>query len=102
MDNAFLESIRNRLVYLSEADTAYATASEHRGKARYGQAAKQLEIAADVYRSVSLGLLAKKVYLEAVECYEHIDNSVGSTRCGLRAASLTDYWTEADQDAKWG
>jgi hypothetical protein len=68
MDNAFVESIRNRLLYLSEADTAYATASEHRGKARYGQAAKSLEIAADVYRSVSLGLLARKVYLEAVEC----------------------------------
>jgi hypothetical protein len=102
MDNAFVESIRNRLLYLSEADTAYATASEHRGKARYGQAAKQLEIAADVYRSVSLGLLAKIVYLEAVECYDHIENSVSARRCGLRANSLPDYWTEANQDAKWG
>ena len=51
MDSAFVESIKNRLLYLSEADTAYATASEHRGKARYGQAAKSLEIAADVYQS---------------------------------------------------
>ena len=102
MDNAFLESIKNRLLYLSEADTAYTTAREHRGKARYGQAAKHLEIAADVFLSVSLGLLAKKVYLEAVECYEHIENSVGARRCGLRASSLPDYWTEANQDAKWG
>ena len=102
MDNAFVESIKNRLLYLSEADTAYATASEHRGKARYGQAAKSLEIAADVYRSVSLGLLARKVYLEAVECYEHIENSVGARRCELHANSLPDYWTEANHDAKWG
>ena len=102
MDNAFVESIKNRLLYVSEADTAYATASEHRGKARYGQAAKSLEIAADVYRSVSLGLLARKVYLEAVECYEHIENSVGARRCELRANSLPDYWSEANHDAKWG
>ena len=102
MDNAFVESIKNRLLYLSEADTAYATASEHRGKARYGQAAKSLEIAADVYRSVSLGLLAKKTYLEAVECYEHIENSDSASRCALRAKSLPDYWTEANHDAKWG
>jgi len=102
MDKAFEETIRHRLLHLGEADTTYATASEHRGKARYGQAAKHLEIAADVYRSVSLGLLAKKVYLEAVECYEHIENAVGARRCGLRANSLPDYWTEANHDAKWG
>ena len=102
MDKAFEETIRHRLLHIGDADTAYATASEHRGKARYGQAAKQFEIAADVYRSVSLGLLAKKTYLEAVECYKPIENSVAATRCVLRAKSLPDYWTEADHDAKWG
>ena len=102
MDKAFVETIRHRLLHLGDADKASATASEHRGKARYGQAAKTLEIAADVYRSVSLGLLAKKTYLEAVECHEHIENAVGARRCGLRAKSLPDYWTEADHDAKWG
>lgn len=102
MDEAFSETIRHRLLYLSDADTANATATKHRGKARYGQAAKQFEIAADVYRSGSLGLLAKKAYSNAAECYEHIENSVAATRCALRAKSLPDYWTEADHDAKWG
>jgi hypothetical protein len=102
MDKAFSESIKDRLLHIGDADRTYATASEHRGKARYGQAAKTLEMAADVYRSVSLGLLAKKTYLEAVECYEHIENAVGARRCGLRANSLPDYWTEANHDAKWG
>ena len=102
MDEAFSETIRHRLLHLSDADTASATATEHRGKARYGQAAKQFEIAADVYRSGALGLLAKKAYSDAAECYEHIENSVAATRCALRAKSLPDYWTEADHDAKWG
>jgi hypothetical protein len=102
MDKAFSESVRDRLLHIGDADRTYETASEHRGKARYGQAAKHLEIAADVYRSVSLGLLAKKTYLEAVECYEHIENSDSANRCALRAQSLPDYWTEANHDAKWG
>jgi hypothetical protein len=102
MDKAFSETIRQRLIHLSEADTAYATASEHRGKARHRQAAKQFEVAADVYSSVSLGLLAKKAYSDAAECYEHIEDSVSTTRCALRAKSLPDYWTEAHHDAKWG
>jgi hypothetical protein len=102
MDKRFAETIRGRLAHLREAEEAYAKAKEHRGRKRHKQAAKQYERAADLYRSIGLGLLAKTAFAAAAESYEHVEDMDGRKRCGLRAKSLPVYWDESYHDAKWG
>ena len=109
MDKAFSETIRHRLLHLSEADrimadcptyTADSVDSSDATRRRWRRAAKLYERAADFYRRAGLGIMVIRSWEEAEKCFEALRMPDDRERCRLKSVSIPIYYEEEVNDER--
>jgi len=107
VDKAFSETIRHRLLHLSEADrimadcptyTADSVDSSDGSRRHWRRAAKLYERAADFYRRAGLGLQAIVAWEAAAKCFEALRMPDDHERCRLKSVSIPIYYEEVNDE----